>query len=78
MTVNRKTVYDIETCTKSMENVTSDCRDWTREIAETFCPDLIVFIAKSGFLFAKPMAEYFDCAMGDILGSRPASKTKDR
>lgn len=61
-----------------MENVISDCKDWAKEISKTYQPDLIVFIAKSGFLFAKPIAEYLDCAMVDILVSRPASKAKDK
>lgn len=56
----------------------SECEEWAKEIGKVYQPDLIVFIAKSGFLFAKPMAEYFDCAMVDILVSRPASKTKDK
>lgn len=61
-----------------MENIINDCKEWAEEIGESFQPDLIVFIAKSGFLFAKPMAEHFDCAMVDIIVSRPASKTKDK
>lgn len=68
----------IETYTKSLESIMSDCEDWAKEIGETYQVDLIIFIAKSGFLFAKPMAEYFNCAMVDILVSRPASKTKDK
>lgn len=77
-TLGKKSAYEIKTCTKSMESVIQDCEEWTREIARTYQPDLIVFIAKSGFLFAKPMAEYFDCNMADILVSRPASRTKDK
>lgn len=61
-----------------MKSVISDCEGWAKEIGESYKPDLIVFIAKSGFLFAKPIADYFDCAMVDILVSRPASKTKDK
>lgn len=68
----------IETYTKSLESIMSDCEDWAKEIDETYQVDLIIFIAKSGFLFAKPLAEYFNCAMVDILVSRPASKIKDK
>lgn len=68
----------ITVCTKSMENVINECKEWAKEIEQVYRPDLIVFIAKSGFLFAKPMAEYFGCAMADITASRPASKVKDK
>lgn len=76
--IEKRSVYSIATCTKSMESVISDCKEWTKEISKTYNPDLIVFIAKSGFLFAKPMAEYFNCDMVDILVSRPASHVKDK
>lgn len=73
-----KATKHIETYTKSMADVVNDCRNWAREIGKTYSPDLIVFIAKSGFLFAKPMAEYFKCDMVDISANRPSSKTKDK
>lgn len=68
----------IETSRRSMDSIISDCKSWAVEIEKTYQPDLVVFIAKSGFLFAKPIAEYFGCEMADILVSRPASEIKDK
>ncbi len=68
----------IGTSRRSMDSITSDCRRWAEEIGKTYQPDLVVFIAKSGFLFAKPIAEYFGCEMADILVGRPAGRVKDR
>ncbi len=73
-----KAAGHIETYVKTMPGVISDCRDWAREIGRTYSPDLIVFVAKSGFLFAKPMAEYFKCDMAGILASRPSNGIKDK
>ena len=62
---------------KSMEEIYEDCYCWAAEIARSYQPDLLVFVAKSGYLFAKPLSDYFQCPMVDILVSRPASGTKD-
>lgn len=71
-------ICNIDVNSKTMESVTADCKEWAGDISKTFTPDLIVFIAKSGFLFAKPMAEYFQCEEVDIIASRPASKVKNK
>lgn len=68
----------IRVCTKSMEEILTDCKSWAEEICKTYKPDLIIFIAKSGFLFAKPMAEVMECEMADIIAVRPANSKKDR
>ena len=62
---------------RSRAQVEDDCKKWAERIGVGFRPDLIVFIAKSGFLFAKPMAEYFGCPMVDISVSRPGNDGKD-
>ncbi len=61
-----------------MESIINESGEWAREIGKVYQPDLVVFIAKSGFLFAKPIAQYFNCTMADIMVSRPASRTKDK
>ena len=38
----------------------------------------MICVAKSGFLFAKPISNYFNCDMADIVAVRPASGAKDR
>lgn len=62
---------------KSAREIQIDCVAWAKEIEKVFSPNLIVFIAKSGFLFARPLAEYFHCDMADLVASRPASNGKD-
>ena len=57
--------------------IEADCRRWAKKIEKSFRPDLIVFIAKSGFLFAQPLAEQFGCPMVDITVSRPGNSGKD-
>lgn len=67
----------IKVFAKSKLEIEGDCKIWAEEIGKYYKPDLIVFIAKSGFLFAKPMAEYFGCPMVDISVSRPGNDGKD-
>lgn len=62
---------------KNMEEIYGDCYRWAEGIGGYYHPDLLVFVAKSGYLFAKPLSDYFRCPMVDILVSRPASGTKD-
>lgn len=63
---------------KTGNEVQADCRLWAREIADSYRPDLVIFIAKSGYLFAKPMCEVFRCEMVDLLVERPGSGAKDK
>ena len=62
---------------KSVAEVREDCRKCAEEISESYRPDIIIFIAKSGFLMAKPMAEYFHCEMADVTVKRPGDEKKD-
>ena len=68
----------IMTLSKPMQEIVPDCENWANEISKTFVPDLIVYIAKSGFLFAKPMSEVLKCPMVDIIANRPSNRGKDR
>lgn len=63
---------------KDMKEVNEDCYKWAEEIGRSYHPDIIVFLAKSGFLFARPLAEYFTCDMADISVSRPSNQGKDK
>lgn len=67
----------IKVFAKNKSEIEDDCKIWAKEIGKEYWPDIIVFIAKSGFLFAKPMAEYFGCPMVDISVSRPGNNGKD-
>lgn len=62
---------------RSAAEVREDCRKCAEEIAKSFMPDIIIFIAKSGFLMAKPIAEYFNCEMADVTVKRPGDNKKD-
>ena len=62
----------------SRKEVQEDCRKWAGEIASEFPADAIVFVAKSGFLFAEAMAEELNVPMADISASRPGNDSKDR
>ena len=68
---------NIEVCFNSRAEVEQDCMKWAAEIEPFFRPDLVIFIAKSGFLFARPLAEYFKCQMIDVIASRQDNKAKD-
>lgn len=59
-------------------DIEEDCKLWASEIKKSYCPELIVFVAKSGYIFAKPMAEVFGCEMVDIVASRPKTNAKDK
>ncbi len=69
---------EIKVFAKSKYEVEQDSKKWAKRIGKEYKPDLIVFIAKSGFLFAKPMAEVFGCKMVDIRVSRPGNDGKDK
>lgn len=60
-----------------MEQVQSDCLLWAEEIKRDFQPDAIVFLEKSGFLFAKPLSEALGCPMYSVKVARPDSGAKD-
>lgn len=62
---------------RTMKEVREDCKLWASEIAQTFRPDIVIFIAKSGFLFAQPIAEFFGCPMADVTVKRPGDKVRD-
>ena len=63
---------------KDKAQVQKDCRAWAREIRESYLPDAIVFVAKSGFLFAETMADELGVPMADISASRPGNDNKDK
>lgn len=58
--------------------VQQDCREWVHDIQKSYQPDAIVFVAKSGFLFAEAMADELGVPMADISASRPGNDNKDK
>ncbi len=73
----KKDENKIRVFARNKAEIEADCLKWAKKIEKDFRPELVVFIAKSGFLFAKPLAEYFDCPMVDITVSRPGNGGKD-
>ncbi len=63
---------------RNKAEVQDDCRKWAAEISRDFSFDAIVFVAKSGFLFAEAMADELGVPMADISASRPGNDNKDR
>lgn len=61
----------------SMKAVQLDCRLWASTIKKTFLPEAVIFLEKSGFLFAKPMTEEFACPMYSLSVGRPGNDAKD-
>lgn len=67
----------IETYFKNEREIQEDCKAWAEEISKTFIPDLVIFVAKSGFLFAEQLASSFGCPMASVIASRPDNGKKD-
>ena len=63
---------------RNKAEVQDDCRKWAAEIRSDFDFDAIVFVAKSGFLFAEAMADELGVPMADISASRPGNDSKDK
>lgn len=62
---------------KSRLEVEDDCRKWAREIYSDFRPDLIVFVANSGFLFGKAIADELDLNLEYVKAVRSGNKAKN-
>lgn len=67
----------VKVFTKSRAEVEKDCQKMAKLIQKNFTPDLVVFIAKSGFIFAKPIADYFKCPLAEIHAVRPGDNKKN-
>jgi hypoxanthine phosphoribosyltransferase len=61
----------INTFFRTKKEVEDECRDWAKEIKANYSPDLIVFIAKSGFLFGRVLGDNLECDIVDVSISRP-------
>ncbi len=58
--------------------VESDCHLWAQEITKTYKPDLVVFVADSGFIVAKAVAEELDLPLKYVKAVRSGNKAKDK
>ena len=67
----------IKVYSHTAEAIRNDCRLWAKKIAKDFAPDLVVFPAKSGFLFAEPIAKELNVPLVDVIATRPGNDMKD-
>lgn len=61
----------------STEELNIRCKDWAKCISLVFRPDLIIYIARAGYIFAKPMAEIFDVPLLGIGAVRSGNSIKE-
>lgn len=64
----------VEYSTKELEN---DCRKWGMEIFKEHHPDLIIYIARAGYLCAKPMAELGNIPLLGVGAVRRGNNIKE-
>ena len=61
----------------SIEKLKSECNSWARELKKTYCPDLVIYVARAGYLIAKEMSEVFEVPMVGISATREGNKLKE-
>lgn len=49
--------------TLSIENLNRKTKKWAREILSVYSPDMIIYVAKAGFLIGKGFSETMECPM---------------
>ena len=67
----------IKVVEKTKKDVEIDCRKWAKEIESEFCPDIVVFIAKSGYLMGRPIAEEIGKPLYAISANRAGNEIKN-
>lgn len=60
----------------SIKDLENKCSIWASNIKESFQPDLIVYIAKAGYLVARPMKPVFDVPLVGISAIRSGNSIK--
>lgn len=61
----------------SIKDLEKECAEWAKEIKKIFCPDLIVYVAKAGYLIARPMKDVFAAPLVGISATREGNKLKE-
>ena len=64
----------VELSIKSLENL---CKDWALEVKKEFNADLVIYIAKGGYLVAKPFSDIFNVPLVGVKAERKGNKVKD-
>ena len=61
----------------SIENLHNECVAWAEMIKKDFQPDLIVYIAKGGFLIGQAFHKVFGCPLIGVDATRKGNKIKE-
>ncbi len=68
----------IEPVSLAGSEIQKDCREWAREIAESFYPEIVIFVANSGYLYAKPIADALGAKLGYVKAVRSGDSAKNK
>lgn len=61
----------------SKKDLEVQCKDWAEKIKKEYQPDLIVYVAKAGYLIARPMKNVFDVPLVGISATREGNSLKE-
>ena len=61
----------------SRKDLEEQCNHWANEIKKSYQPDLIVYVAKAGYLIGKEMKNVFNVPLVGISATREGNALKD-
>lgn len=61
----------------SRKDIEEQCKDWAKEIKKSYQPDLIVYVAKAGYLIGREMKNIFNVPLVGISASREGNALKE-
>ena len=61
----------------SRKDIEEQCKDWAKEIQKSYQPDLIVYVAKAGYLIGREMKNAFNVPLVGISASREGNALKE-
>jgi len=61
----------------SLENLAKVSREFAEKVAADYQPDLVVFIAKGGYIIGRSFSAYFACPLVSVTASRQGGRFKE-
>lgn len=61
----------------SRKDIEEQCKDWAKEIQKSYQPDLIVYVAKAGYLIGREMKNVFNVPLVGISATREGNDLKE-
>lgn len=61
----------------SRKDIENDCFKWAMDIKKSYQPDLIIYVAKAGYLIGREMNRVFDVPLVGISASREGNGLKE-